>query len=182
MAHLTAWCSGPDSMLLACLCGCPACAAGGDNTLVGIVTFDSSVHFYNVSKGQAVAQMLVMPDVSDVYAPMSSNLLAKLSESREQLAELLSSIPGMFASAQGPESCGAAALEVCIKHIPVHGMLRVMLGADSAVLMLQRPLPVVGACCWSQSKFVGARTKAMSGALTLPRAAAAMPGNASTKS
>lgn len=86
--------------------------AGGNQTLVGIVTYDSSVHFYNVSKGQAVAQMLVMADTSDVYAPMSSNLLAKLSDAREQLAELLSSIPGMFAAAQGPESCGTAAIEV----------------------------------------------------------------------
>lgn len=70
------------------------------------------MHFYNVSKGQAVAQMLVMADVSDVYAPMSSNLLAKLTDAREQLAELLSSIPGMFAAAQGPECCSTAAIEV----------------------------------------------------------------------
>lgn len=89
-------------------------AAGGDSTLVGVVTYDSSVHFYNVSKGQAVAQMLVMADVSDVYAPMSSNLLAKLSDAREELAELLSSIPGMFAAASGPESCGTAAVEVSV--------------------------------------------------------------------
>jgi protein transport protein SEC24 len=88
------------------------CPAGGNNTLVGVVTYDSSVHFYNVSKGQAVAQMLVMADTSDVYAPMSSSLLAKLSDAREQLAELLSSIPGMFAAAQGPEACGTAAIEV----------------------------------------------------------------------
>jgi hypothetical protein len=63
------------------------CPAGGDNTLVGLITYDASVHFYSVSKGQSSAQMLVMADVTDVYAPMSSNLLAKLSEAREQLAE-----------------------------------------------------------------------------------------------
>jgi protein transport protein SEC24 len=79
-----------------------------------VVTYDSSVHFYNVSKGQAVAQMLVMADVSDVYAPMSSNLLAKLCDAREELAELLSSIPGMFAAASGPESCATAAIEVSV--------------------------------------------------------------------
>jgi protein transport protein SEC24 len=79
---------------------------------VGLVTFDSSVHFYNVSKGQAQPQMLVMPDTQDVYAPMPSQLLAKLSECREQLAELLASIPTMFAATTGPESCGAAAIEV----------------------------------------------------------------------
>jgi protein transport protein SEC24 len=56
--------------------------------------------------------MLVMPDTQDVYAPMPSQLLAKLSECREQLAELLASIPTMFAATAGPESCGAAAIEV----------------------------------------------------------------------
>lgn len=81
---------------------------------MGVVTYDSSVHFYNVSKGQAVAQMLVMADVSDVYAPMSSNLLAKLCDTREELAELLSSIPGMFAGASGPECCATAAIEVIV--------------------------------------------------------------------
>lgn len=80
--------------------------------MVGLVTYDSSVHFYNVSKGQAQAQMLVMPDTQDVYAPMPSQLLAKLSESKEQLRELLADIPNMFANAAGPESCGAAAIEV----------------------------------------------------------------------
>lgn len=80
--------------------------------MVGIVTFDSSVHFFNVAKGQAMPQMLVMPDVNDVYAPMSSQLLAKLSDCREQLQELLGSIPGMFAAATGPECCATAAIQV----------------------------------------------------------------------
>jgi protein transport protein SEC24 len=92
--------------------GFMAIAAGEDSALVGIITFDSTVHFYNVTKGQAQPQMLVMADVGDVYAPMSSQLLAKLTDCREQLAELLSSIPNMFATAAGPESCGAAAIEV----------------------------------------------------------------------
>eukprot|EP00878_Enallax_costatus_P043257 GHUV01051120.1.p1 GENE.GHUV01051120.1~~GHUV01051120.1.p1 ORF type:complete len:137 (-),score=53.09 GHUV01051120.1:48-458(-) len=86
--------------------------AGGDSTMVGIVTFDSTVHFFNVAKGQTTPQMLVMADVNDVYAPMSSELLARLSDSREQLQELLGSIPSMFGAAAGPECCAAAAIEV----------------------------------------------------------------------
>lgn len=115
---------------------------GGDNTLVGVVTYDSSVHFYNVSKGQAVAQMLVMADVSDVYAPMSSNLLAKLSEAREQLAELLSSIPGMFAAAQGPECCSTAAIEACVELLKptggkVHAFVTGLPNAGSRALKMR---------------------------------------------
>ena len=79
---------------------------------MGIVTFDSAVHFYHVSAGQAQARMMVMADTQEPYAPMSSALLAKASECREQLTELLDAIPNMFGGAQGVESCGAAAIEV----------------------------------------------------------------------
>lgn len=97
---------------------------GGDSTLVGLVTYDSSVHFYSVAKGQATPQMLVMPDTQDVYAPMPSQLLAKLAECREQLAELLASIPNMFAASAGPESCSAAAIEACVELLkPTGGKL-----------------------------------------------------------
>lgn len=85
---------------------------GGDAARVGLVTYDSSVHFYAVSPGQASARMLVMPDVGDAYAPMPGTLLAPLAGVREQLSELLAAMPSMFAAASGPESCGAAAIEV----------------------------------------------------------------------
>eukprot|EP00775_Hariotina_reticulata_P004086 gene4086-4333_t len=94
---------------------------GDDSVLVGIITFDSTVHFYNVTKGQAQPQMLVMADVGDVYAPMSTQLLAKLNDCREQLAELLSSIPNMFATAAGAESCGAAAIEAAVELLKPSG-------------------------------------------------------------
>jgi len=47
------------------------------------------------------------------YAPIPSSSLARLSECKEQLVDLLHSIPGMFTNTvHGPESCGAAAIEV----------------------------------------------------------------------
>jgi hypothetical protein len=39
---------------------------GGDNALVGVVTFDSAVHFYAVAPGQQQPAMMVMADTSDV--------------------------------------------------------------------------------------------------------------------
>lgn len=39
---------------------------GGDNALVGIVTFDSAVHFYAVAPDQTTPAMMVMADTSDV--------------------------------------------------------------------------------------------------------------------
>jgi protein transport protein SEC24 len=39
---------------------------GGDNALVGVATFDSAVHFYQVAAGQQQPAMMVMADTQDV--------------------------------------------------------------------------------------------------------------------
>lgn len=39
---------------------------GGDAALVGIVTFDSTVHFYEVTPDQGAPSMKVMADTTDV--------------------------------------------------------------------------------------------------------------------
>lgn len=87
-------------------------AAGGDRTLVGIATFDITIHFYNLKTSQAQPQILVMPDINDVYAPWSAPLLVTLNEGKEALVALLQSIPHMFEAQKVPDSCGAAAVEV----------------------------------------------------------------------
>ena len=51
--------------------------AGGERTHVGIATFDSVVHFYNLRASQSQPQMLVVPDVDEVYSPMPAGLLVR---------------------------------------------------------------------------------------------------------
>ena len=47
-----------------------------------IATFDSTIHFYSMRPGQAQPHMLVVPDVTDVYCPLSGNVVVNLKESR----------------------------------------------------------------------------------------------------
>ncbi|KAI8470003.1 MAG: Sec23/Sec24 trunk domain-containing protein [Monoraphidium minutum] len=102
---------------------------GGDNALVGVATFDSSVHFYQVAAGQQQPAMMVMADTADVYSPLPAAMLSRLADCKEQLVDLLHSIPGMFSSAaHGPESCGSAAIEACIELLkPVGGRIHAFL-------------------------------------------------------
>lgn len=58
------------------------CSAGGDRALAGVATFDSTIHFYSLRPSQSQPQMLVVPDVSDPYAPQSASLICSVKESR----------------------------------------------------------------------------------------------------
>ena len=56
-------------------------AAGNDTVQVGIATFDTTVHFYTLQGSQSQAQMLVMPDVEDVYSVSSASVVVPLQPS-----------------------------------------------------------------------------------------------------
>lgn len=82
---------------------------GDTRTKIGLITFDSTIHFYNLQEGQSQPQMLVVSDIdgkcilpsvqmcsvvsevswlsnipsSDVFLPMPDSLLVNLSECKE---------------------------------------------------------------------------------------------------
>ena len=55
--------------------------AGNDTAQVGIATYDTTVHFYTLQASQSQAQMLVMPDVEDVFSVSSASIVVPLQES-----------------------------------------------------------------------------------------------------
>jgi protein transport protein SEC24 len=83
---------------------------GGERTQVGFVTYNSSVHFYNLRATLSAPAMLVVPDISDVFLPVPDDLLVNLSESRGLVDQLLDSLPKVwspiarFCSGFGPLS------------------------------------------------------------------------------
>ncbi|EPS66653.1 hypothetical protein M569_08123, partial [Genlisea aurea] len=84
----------------------------GAQTKVGIATFDSTVHFYNLSHAVQQPVMLVVPDVQDVYAPLESATIIQLAECREHLKVLLENIPIMFQNNRIADSAFGAAMKV----------------------------------------------------------------------
>jgi protein transport protein SEC24 len=51
-------------------------------TKVGIMTFDSAVHFYNLSGGLDQAQMMIVSDIEEVFCPIHNGLFVDPVESR----------------------------------------------------------------------------------------------------
>lgn len=64
--------------------------------LLGFITFDSSIHFYNLKSSLKAPQMLVVSDITDLIMPSPEDLLVNLTESRSLIDSLLDSLVSMF--------------------------------------------------------------------------------------
>lgn len=70
---------------------------------IGIMTYDRSVHFYNLTSTLDQAQMLVVPDINDMFVPMSEGFLVDPTASRSVIEGLLDSLPALFAGNKATE-------------------------------------------------------------------------------
>ncbi|KAG0229526.1 COPII coat Sec23p-Sfb3p heterodimer component [Actinomortierella wolfii] len=64
---------------------------------IGILTYDKNVHFYNLSSSLEQAQMMVVPDVNDVFVPLSQGFLVNPETSQQVVGSLLDTLPQLFA-------------------------------------------------------------------------------------
>lgn len=107
----------------------------GPRTMVGIATFDSAVHFYSLKRAQQQPLMLIVPDVQDVYTPLQMDLILPISECRENLEQLLESIPNMFENNRVADSAFGAAMKAAFL---------AMKSTGGKLLVFQSELPSVG--------------------------------------
>ncbi|XVE55330.1 hypothetical protein DITRI_Ditri03aG0150000 [Diplodiscus trichospermus] len=107
----------------------------GPRTLVGIATFDSTIHFYNLKRALQQPLMLIVPDIQDVYTPLQTDVIVQLSECGQHLEILLENIPTMFQSSKTAESCFGAAIKA---------VFLAMKSTGGKLLVFQSVLPSVG--------------------------------------
>ncbi|KAG5237644.1 protein transport protein [Salix suchowensis] len=69
---------------------------GYPRTQVGFITFDSTIHFYNMKSSLTQPQMMVVSDLDDIFVPLPDDLRVNLSESRSVVEAFLDSLPSMF--------------------------------------------------------------------------------------
>ena len=86
---------------------------GGERTQVGLITFDSTLHFYNVS-GSA-PQMIVVSEVDEVFLPLPDDLLVNLAERSDVVTNLFERLPHMFAQNQCTEVALGPALKAALQ-------------------------------------------------------------------
>ncbi|CAN6362943.1 unnamed protein product [Urochloa humidicola] len=107
----------------------------GPRTMVGIATFDSAIHFYSLKRAQQQPLMLIVPDVQDVYTPLQTDLILPVSKCRENLEQLLESIPSMFENNRVADSAFGAAMKA--------GFLAIK-STGGKLLVFQSVLPSLG--------------------------------------
>ena len=69
---------------------------GRNRTKIGFITFDNSVHYYNLGSDLAQPQMLVVSDLKELFVPLPDNLLVNLNDSRSVVEAFLDNLPDMF--------------------------------------------------------------------------------------
>jgi len=93
---------------------------GGQRLQIGIITYDTSLHFYNLNPNLSTPQMLVVSDLEDLFLPLPDDILVHASESEAKVLELLDSLPLIFQDTQIKESCMGSAVKgafLAMKHI-----------------------------------------------------------------
>ncbi|KAF7121232.1 hypothetical protein RHSIM_Rhsim13G0029500 [Rhododendron simsii] len=112
---------------------------GYPRTRVGFITFDSTLHFYNMKASKACSlvqpQMMVVSDLDDLFAPLPDDLLVNLSESRIVADAFLDSLSSMFQDNVNVESAFGPALKAA------HMVMRQLGGK---LLIFQNMLPSLG--------------------------------------
>ncbi|CAG5988680.1 unnamed protein product [Menidia menidia] len=109
---------------------------GDSRTKVGFLTFDSTIHFYNLQEGLSQPQMLVVSDIDDVFIPSHDSLMVNLKESKELVKELLRALPSMFGCSTETQSALGPALQAAFK---------LMSPTGGRVSVFQTQLPTAGA-------------------------------------
>jgi len=84
---------------------------GYPRTRIGFITYDSTIHFYNLKSSLSQPQMMVVTDINDMFLPLPDDLLVNLAESKEVVETLLKKMPNMFQATQNVENVFGVALK-----------------------------------------------------------------------
>ncbi|XP_070699471.1 protein transport protein Sec24A [Pempheris klunzingeri] len=99
---------------------------GDSRTKVGFITFDSTIHFYNLQEGLSQPQMLIVSDIEDIFLPTPDSLLVNLNECKELVQDLLKSLPNLFEKTMETQSALGSALQAAFKLLsPTGGRMSV---------------------------------------------------------
>jgi len=93
---------------------------GGQRAQMGIITFDTALHFYNLGPNLSQPQMLVVSDLEDLFLPLPDDILVPIAESESTILTLLDSLPTIFGETKVNESCMGSAVKgafMAMKHI-----------------------------------------------------------------
>jgi len=108
---------------------------GDARTMIGFLTYNSTIHFYNLSDAYSKPNMMIYTDIEDVTLPLPENLMVNLYENREKVKSFLETLPETFQNAYETDSALGVALTAAHKMLSQTG---------GRITVLQSMLPNVG--------------------------------------
>lgn len=81
---------------------CDLPPTGDARTHIGLLTFDSGLHFYKLDEERG-PRMLLVNDIEDVFLPDHAGLIVNLEQHRETVEDLLNNLPNSFPTESGVE-------------------------------------------------------------------------------
>ncbi|KAI9593552.1 COPII component protein [Syncephalis fuscata] len=116
--------SAVSSTLLACLDRIPN---DDKRAKFGLITVDTSLHFYSLKADDPEPRMLVVSDLDDVFIPQPDDLLVNMDSSKTAIEGLLKKLPDMFKNNHATGNALGPALQAAFKLVsPVGGRIIVL--------------------------------------------------------
>ncbi|XP_044255774.1 protein transport protein Sec24A [Tribolium madens] len=108
---------------------------GDARTQVGILAYDSALHFFGLGEGLSQPHEMTVLEIDDIFLPCPDNLLVNLKDRIDLLTDLLTQLPTRYNNSYDNNSALGAALQAAHK----------MMGATGGrVSVFQASLPNVG--------------------------------------
>ncbi|KAK9446680.1 Sec23/Sec24 trunk domain-containing protein [Limtongia smithiae] len=88
---------------------------------VAIITYDRTIHFYNLNSKLTQAQMMVMSEVDDAFIPLMEGLFVDPEDSRMIIEDLLDRLEVLFEDLKVPEPAFGAVVDIAFKALQATG-------------------------------------------------------------
>ncbi|XP_049838119.1 protein transport protein Sec24C isoform X1 [Schistocerca gregaria] len=106
---------------------------------VGFITYNSTVHFYNVKGCLAQPQMMVVGDVQDMFVPLLDGFLCDPAESETVLDSLMEQIPEMFGDTRETETVLGPAIQAGLEALKAAECAGKLLVFNSSLPIAEAP-------------------------------------------
>lgn len=90
-------------------------------TRIGFITFDSSIHFYNLNENLSEPQMIVVSDLKDPVLPFLEDSLVSLSSSRKLIEAFLNKLANLFVGTKEVGNAFGPAMSCASKLLSSYG-------------------------------------------------------------
>ncbi|XP_030556615.1 protein transport protein Sec24C isoform X2 [Drosophila novamexicana] len=105
---------------------------------VGFITYNSTVHFYNIKSSLAQPQMMVVGDVQEMFMPLLDGFLCHPEESAAVIDALMEEIPRMFVDTKETETILYPAIQAGLEALKASN-------ASGKLLVFNSTLPIAEA-------------------------------------